>query len=223
MKAYALLLLLLLSPGDAGAETYGVPFKQPEKFPLRINLLLPKQGSTLLSHEQKEDGDTITARIEEGDELTGMLVEAVDVHNRRLWQHDFGYNASAVPGCAVSVSFHPQLAALIVTYQGYKWDHAHKLLLLEKIGATCKVREYSKDAPDIVPFLKKQPGFSSEYTYWVYPERFAGTDLVFSCIPLALPDRQTAHPLAQEQSWFEINAAMNSEFKITPLHAKASH
>jgi hypothetical protein len=216
------LLLLWLIAGAACAETVAIPFKQPDNFPLTFRLVLPKEDSTIVSHKHDNGFDTITARIDD-DRNGGLTVESVDASGKRVWHHDFGYNASAAPGCSASISFHPKLNAVIVSYGGYKWDHDHKLLFVEKTVSAYKVREYSTDAPEILPFLKKQIGYSTVHKYWIHPVRFVESRVVFACIPLDPPERQSVHPLTQDVQWFDVTASIEPDFKIFPSDANPSH
>lgn len=216
-----LTFLLFLTAITACAEPLITPFKQPESFPLTFRLRLPKHAA-VISHEQTNHADTITAHMSD-DRDGGMIVEAVDSAGKQVWRRDFGYNLSAAPGCSVSISFHPHLNALIVSFEGYKWDHTHALLFVEKTTSACTIREYPETAPEIAAFLQKQPGYNDSYKYWIYPAKFAGHQVVFCGIPLEQPERQNPHPLAQEVRWFDITASIDKDFKIAAIEAKPSH
>lgn len=212
--------LLLLTVITAYAEPLVTPFNQPENFPLTFRLVLPKEAA-VISHKQKNNFDTITARMSD-DRRGGMVVEAVDAIGKQVWKRDFGHNLSAVPGCSVSISFHPQIKALIVSYEGYKWDHQHTLLFVDKMASTYTIREYSEAAPEIDSFLKKQPGYQADSKYWIHPTKFSGHEIVFSCIPLTPLQSTLPHPLDQEHPWYDITASMDKDFKITPVAAEVS-
>ena len=214
-------LVLLPTAITACAEPLVIPFSQPENFPLSFRLLLPRL-STVVSHEQTHTLDTIVAKIDD-DRGEGMVVEAVDTTGKPVWRRDFGYNLSAAPGCSISISFHPQVSALIVSYHGYKWDLTHHLLFLHKTTTGHKIREYPSESPDILPFLKKQSGYDEEYQYWIYPSRFSGDHVIFSCIPQERPESGLPHPLAQDRRWFDITTSLSNDFKLIPITATVSH
>ena len=216
------LALFCLIAGVASAEMTVVPFKQPEKFPLNFRLVLPKEDSTVVSHKPEDGFDKITVRRDD-DRGSGMLVEAVDAAGKRLWHHDFGYNASATPGCSVSVSFHPDLMAVIVSYDGYKWDHSRKLLFVEKSTSGYAIREYSEDAPEIQTYIEKLPNYSKGFKYWIHPSKFVDRSVEFECIPGNPPERQSVHPFAQDARWFNVTASLDHDFKIIPNAVKGSH
>ena len=98
-----------------GAEPLTLLFDTPKTIPVSINLVLPGGDGTILSHEKTEEGDSAVARIGE-DGGIGMLVEITDIHGKKIWHHDFGYNDSAAPGCRVTVSCHPKLPVILVHY-----------------------------------------------------------------------------------------------------------
>ncbi|MBK1884796.1 hypothetical protein JIN85_20470 [Luteolibacter pohnpeiensis] len=215
-------LILLLSAVSASADPLITQFKQPDSFPLSFRLSLP-QHSTVISHVQTDTHDTITAKIDD-DRGECMVVEAIDGAGKCIWSRDFGYDMSANPGgCSAALSFHPEVSALIVSYHGYKSNHAHSLLFLDKSKTEYKVREYASEAPDIIPFLKKQQGYEDDYKYWICPSRFSGNNVIFSCIPLERPESGFPHPLAQGLRWFDITASLSEDFKLTPISATISH
>lgn len=199
-----------------------VPFKQPEKFPLSFRLVLPKEDSTVVSHEQKDGADVITARLGvEGDQT--MLIEAVDVAGKRVWHQGFFYNHSAAAGCSVSVQFHPDLRAVIVSCHRYKWDHFSTLLFIEKSALGHVIREYPEDAPEIRAYIEKLPDYSKGFKYWIYPQKFEGQGLEFSCIPLTPPESDAPHPLAQDARWFNVKASLDKDFLVVPTGSEGRH
>jgi hypothetical protein len=217
-----LFLLLLILTTSASAETVAIPFTQPEGFPLSFRLLVPKQDSAIVSHKKENGADTITARITD-DKGGGLIVEALDAESKRVWISDFGYNLSAVPGCSVSVAFHPKLSALIVSYQGYKWDHSHKLLFVKKEESGHVVSEYSPKAPEIASFIKKQDGYSSDHKYHIYPYKFEQERVVFECVPAELPERKAERPFAQDVPWFHVTASISPVFVVAPTHVEKAN
>lgn len=220
MKTF--LMLLGLATVTACAETTVIPSKQPEKFPLNFRLALPKEDSAVVSHKQEDGAEVITARLED-DRKGKMVVEAVDSAGKRVWHHDFGYNFSAAPGCSVSVQFHPDLMAVIVSYHGYKWDNAYKLLFVEKHASGHVIREYPKDAQEIRAYIEKLPDFSKGFKYWIHPQKFVGQGLEFECIPLTPPDSNAPHPLAQDGRWFNVKASLDKDFLIVPTGSEGRH
>jgi len=205
-----------------GAEPLTLLFDTPKTIPVSINLVLPGGDGTILSHEKTEEGDSAVARIGE-DGGIGMLVEITDIHGKKIWHHDFGYNDSAAPGCRVTVSCHPKLPVILVHYYGYKWDHDHRLLFIETNGSGAAVREYLASSTDVLPILKRQKECAPDYDYWIHPARFIGDQITFACIPLQKEEKQPAHPLAQDQQWYDVTASIDSGFKITPTDARPTH
>jgi hypothetical protein len=186
-----------------------------------VSLVLPESG-TVGAHKQTETGDSIHARI--GDTgATGLLVEIRDSAGKILWSHDFGFNDSAPEGCEVEVAYQPTSQLLLVHYQGYKWDHAHKLLFIEPKHTPPAVREYSTQDKDILPLLKRQKDFGSDYDYWIYPLRFTHRGVQFECIPIQKPERQSVHPFAQDQQWYLVTTTVDPKRKIVPTDVKATH
>lgn len=145
-----------------------------------------------------------------------------DATGQQVWKRDFGYNLSAAPGCSVSLSFHPQGKVLIVSYVGYKSSHQHTLLFVDKTAFMYTIREYSEAAQEIESFLKKQPGYQAHSKYWIYPTKFSGHEIVFSCIPLTPHQSNLPHPFDQEHPWYDITASVDKDFKIAPVAAKIS-
>lgn len=222
MKKMQCTCLWLAAASVTWADTTTIPFQQPADFPVALRLALPKEDAVLVSHAFAKGVDTIVARLDDN-EKEGLAVEAVDADGKRIWHYDFGYNLSAAPGCAVSASFHPSNKALILSYHGYKWDWHCKLLFLEKKGDAFELREYSVEAPDILSYIKKHPGYSSKHTYSIQPVKFDGSRIIFSCIPGEPPESNLPHPLAQDMRWFDVTAELEDDFKITPIEIKISH
>lgn len=218
MKVFLTLLCLL--PVAATAESHKVPFALPEPLPFTVSLVLPESVS-VAAHEMTDSGDSIRARI--GDSSPGMFVEVSDHKGNTLWSHDFGSNLSAPEGNTITVSYQHKSRLLLVHYQGYKWDHAHTLLFIEPDHQPPSVLEYSTAEKDILPLLKRQKDFAGDYHYWIYPLRFTDRGVEFECIPSQKPDRQAAHPLAQDQQWYLVTATVDSKRKIIPTDVKTAH
>jgi hypothetical protein len=219
MKAFLTLLCLL--PLAATAATHKVVFSLPESLPFTVSLVLPESVS-VAAHKKTDSGDSIHARIGDS-EGAGMLVEVSDSRGNTLWSHDFGSNLSAPEGNEIEVSYQPNSRLLLVHYQGYKWDHAHKLLFVDPDHKPPSVREYSTAEKDILPLLKRQKDFASDYNYWIYPIRFTERGMEFECIPIQKPERQAAHPFAQDQQWYLVTATVDAKRKIIPTDVKATH
>lgn len=218
MKILSAILLLATIPLHAG-ETQ-TPFRHPYGFPVKMRLVLPDKDADIISHRTQDGWDTITARLE-NDRSGGMQVEAVDPSGKEVWRHDFGYDASAAPGCRVSISHHPRLSAVIVKFEGHKWNWHTKLLFIKSSATGPLVREYEADGQVLSAFLKKQPGYSPRHRYAISPARFSGNDIVFSCTPGTVAD--DAHPLAQDLPWFEIKAGIDANFGVSPISAAVVH
>ena len=216
----AFITLLCLLPVAATAEPHKVPFSLPESLPFTVSLVLPKSVS-IAAHEKTEGGDSIRAFI--GDSDPGMLVEVSGPKGNTLWSHDFGSNLSAPEGNTITVSYQSKSRLLLVHYQGYKWDHAHKLLFIEPDHQPPSVREYSTAEKDILPLLKRQKDFAADYKYWIYPLRFTERGIEFECIPSQKPERQAAHPFAQDQQWYLVTATVDAKRKIITTDVKATH
>lgn len=216
----AVLTLLCLLPVAAIAEPHKIPFSLAESLPFTVSLVLPESVS-VAAHEKKESGDSIRARI--GDSSPGMFVEVSGPKGDILWSHDFGSNLSAPEGNTITVSYQHKSRILLVHYQGYKWDHDHKLLFIEPDHQPLSIREYSTAEKDILPLLKRQKDFAADYHYWIYPLRFTDRGVEFECVPRQKPERQTAHPFAQDQKWYLVTATVNQKRRIIPTDVKATH
>ena len=145
-----------------------------------------------------------------------------DPKGKTLWSHDFGSNLSAPEGCKIELVCHPKLPLILVHYSGYKWDHDHKLLFIGNAKAP-SVHEYSDAEGDILRYLRRQKDFPADFRYLIYPLRFIEQGVEFECIPLQKPERQSAHPFAQEEPWYHVTTTINSSQKITPIDATTTH
>ena len=203
----------------ATAATNRIPFQVPNSAPFTVSLVLPATGN-LASHKKTESGDCIYAHLPEGKKGAGLIVEITDSKGRSLWSHDFGFNDSSPEGCGIEVSYDPTSRLLLLHYAGYKADQAHKLLFVEPGRNSPAVREYKNAQEDILPFLKRQKDFPSDYNYVIYPLRFAERGVEFECIPIQKPERQAAHPFAQDQHWYLVTATINANRKLIPTDVK---
>ncbi|MAS96830.1 MAG: hypothetical protein CMO55_26870 [Verrucomicrobiales bacterium] len=213
---------LIIFTLSANADTVAIPFSQPKEFPLSFRLSIPKEDSVIVSHTKENRTDTITVRLID-DRAGGLAVEALNADAERVWLHDFGYNLSATNGCSVSITFHPTVSAVIISYRGYKWDHAHKLFFAKKEGAAHVLSECSTKAPEIASFLEKQEGYSSKHKYRISPYKFENNRVVFECIPLELPERSSVHPFAQDVPSFHVTASISPDFEIVPIEIKKTN
>jgi hypothetical protein len=206
-----LFVIALISPSLHAGELR-TAFRHPADFPLHFVLVIPEKESRIISQKTEGGTETITAFMEDAAQ-GGMKVEAIDSAGRKVWQHDFGYNYSATPGCSVSISHHPHLPALILGYRGHKWDSQAKLLFIGTDGGHAWVRAYDEKAPEIDAFLRAQPGYSPQRRHSILPVRFSGNDILFECIPGSTGN--DPHPLDQELPWYEITVAMDARFHLT--------
>ena len=215
-----LFALFCLLPVVATAAPHIVPFSLPALLPFTVSLVLPESAS-VAAHEPTEGGDSIRARL--GDSTAGMLVEVGSPKNgNTIWHHHFGSNLSASGGNTITVSYQPKSRLLLVHYEGYKWDHAHKLLFIEPDQQPPSVREYLTAEKDILPVLKRQKAFAAGYSYWIYPRRFSERGIEFECIPAQKPERQLAHPFAQDQQWYLVTAIVDAQRKVVAADIKAT-
>jgi hypothetical protein len=214
------LLIALLSLSSLKAlEPVSIPFEAPKSIPLKVSLIIPPNQAPIVTHNKTDAKETITAKLNDlGD--TGLQVEIKDSKGKQLWLHDFGYNLSASQGCQVNIRWHKSLPLILIHYEGYKWDHGHKLLFIKETDGAFRVGEFADAKETILGFLRKQKGYKSEYKYWIYPSDFDGDEVLFECIPQAI--KSNAHPFAQDIQWYQIKAAIDSKFRITPNIAKAT-
>lgn len=217
----ALVALLILLQAALGAEPIKVRFALPESLPLVVSLVLPEEGSVTL-HQKTEHGDSIQAVVGYKGE-PGMVVEISDLKGRKLWSHDFGFNLSAPQGCTVEVGYNPASRLLLAHYRGYKFDHHHKLLFVEMDGGSPTVREYSTAQRDILPLLKRQAGFASDYKYSISPIVSVGHRVEFECIPSRKPESPGSSPFAQDKNWYRVIATIDVNRTIRPVEVKVNH
>lgn len=192
----------------------------PESMPFSVSLLLPETGSVVLRTKEAA-GETVSARIEDDREGKGLTVEVADKSGRRLWSHDFGYNMSAPEGCQITVHYESGMKLLLVSYGGYKWDHDHRLVLIDESRQNQPVREYSSADADILPALKKEKDFPAGYNYWIYPLSVEKGRLTFECIPIEKPELERVHPFAQDQPWYVVTGTINDQGRFVPAIVKS--
>jgi hypothetical protein len=144
-----------------------------------------------------------------------MMVQARSMSGKVLWSHDFGYNASS-PN-QVSVESSPTLNAAIVHYSGYKWDHAHVLLLVTPgKGATEAPKVTAYDPSALLTELKRHRQFKKGTEYLIQPSGIEKDLVKFECIPLAGAD--APHPFLQDHSqWFTIEGKLDKNHSILPV------
>lgn len=218
MKAFLILLCLLPVAGLASPRK--VPFFVPGLLPYTISLVVPESAS-VLAHELSVEGDSIQARIEVSS--PGYLVEVSGPLADTLWSHDFGSGPSGSEGNTITVSYEPAAHLLLVHFQAYKWDHAHKLRFIGLDHQPPSVWEYSTAQQDILPLLSGREDFAAGHEYWIYPLRFVGSAVEFQCIPLNRPEAQAPHPFAQDQQWYRVTAWMDGKRKATPVKVDPVH
>ena len=223
---HAVLAVCLWSAAAMAGEGRKVPFALPGEPPFCVSVLLT--GAVVLAaHDQTGDGDAIRVRVDENapdsDYASRLPVEVSDLQGRVLWSHDFGLNLSAPQGNTVTVAYQPATRLLLVTYEGYKWDHGHVLLAVGAGRRPRAVREYRSADRDILPRLRRREDFPDDCRYWIYPRRLVPGGVVFECIPLQKPEHEAVHPFAQEEPWYEVTAKVGSGGKMLPVAVKRSH
>jgi len=225
MQTFAIITFLITSVAFSTGQPVVERFATRPTLPVKVDLLL---SGYVTKHVHNGGNDTISAIVTDNrglDEGTaGVTIRVSSDAGKLLWQHNFGFNLSSLPsGNSASVSCHPGLPLILVSHHGYKWDNSGKLLLFDHAEKGPVVREYISATQDLLPELKKQEGFPADYKYWIFPRSFSEKGVIFSCVPMQKAEAQAAHPVAQDQPWYQIEGMLGQDFHIIPIKVSESH
>ena len=207
---------LLVDP-SAIAEASAETLAESRNLGVKVLVVLPESG-TIVARETTERGHSVVVHIGRDEPAHGIIVQIRDMVDRALWTHDFGYNLSATPGCRITVDISERHHAALVHYDGYKWDHDHRLIFLgapAAAGEAVRAIEYRDARRDILPHLQARPEFAGD-AYWITPVRFIDEGVLFGCTPLQRREG-AAHPFDQEAPGFTVRARLDRDAAIEPL------